>query len=347
MALQPSRQGLLILSGLLVTLVSITLFRDAQTRTARESESAFVSLVEDDSIREQSLSRVEVVLPGGEVAWNYARVEGLWRLPEFDGAFALNEEVDNLVKILLQGRARPIGSGPAEEARHGLLPGDRITLSLFQGDKRIVRLFVGALAPGGAKDERYVHKNGDDTVYLLTSNPAVFFEQGEPPALLDRHILPRALPHGMPHVITFSGSRSHQLGELTIKRLPVDPKEEERLTKDKNAKRQPTHEFIGTLVSGDTKTFDDTDGMTYVNALLNIEFDKIVGSISPVQIEYRKFDEPVIDIILTYDKDNSINLSVSGTLIEGKYPILNKATGQMFVVSSEKVDSLIPTLKAK
>jgi hypothetical protein len=341
------KHGILILCCILVALFIVTRVRDASLRSTRTTESTFVSLVDNEALDVNEVSKVEVVLPEEQIRWHYARVDGLWRMPEFAGAFALNEEVDALVKMLLQSRARPVGSRLADEARYGLLPSARLTLSLFRGEKRILKLYVGGLAPGAAKDERYVLREGDDTMYLFTSNPSVYFDEKEVPALLDRHILPRALSHGMPDRITFSGSRPHELRELVIKQLPVDPRKEEKLMKDKNAKKEPTHEFIGTLVGGSTKIFDDGDGMLYVNKVLDIEFDKIVGSISPVQVEYRKFDEPVIEISLHRNDSAVTTLSVSGSLIEGKYPILNKATGQMFIVSSEKVEGLLPTLKLK
>ena len=101
------------------------------------------------------------------------------------------------------------------------------------------------------------------------------------------------------------------------------------------------------MIEGGTQNFDDGDGSSYINALLNSEFDKIVGSLSPVQIEYRKFDDPVFEVSLNYSNEKSIVLSVSGSLIEGRYPILNRATGQMFIVSSEKVDQLIPKMKIR
>lgn len=345
MGLQPFKHGVITLSALLVCLFAITVIRDSVGKSARISESTFIPLVENESLDVKEISKVEVVLPGQDIRWHYSRVDGLWRLPEFAGVFAQNGEVDNLVTMLLRGRARPVGARLADEARFGLLPHDRLTLSLFQGEKRALKLFVGTLAPGAAKDERYVLKEGEDTIYLLNSNPSLFFDDKEPPALVDQHILPRALPHGMPSRVVFSGSRPHELRELVIKQLPVDPKKEALMEKDKTAKKEPTHEFIGSLVAGAMKRFDDGEGMSYINKVLDIEFDKIVGSISPVQIEYRKFDEPVIEIVLNYATENSITLSVSGSLIEGRYPILNKATGQMFVVSEEKVDSLVPRLK--
>ena len=347
MVLQPFKHGVLVLSLVVIGLFSISFVKDMQTRSAREADSTFVSLVENEALDVKEISKVEVVLSGGEIAWSYDRVDGLWRLPKFAGAFALNEEVDSLVKILLEGRGRPVGSRLENEAHFGLRPSSRLTVNLFQGDKRTVRLHIGALSPGAAKDERYVQREGDDTIYLFTSNPGVFFDQAEPPVLLDRHILPRALPHAMPTGITFSGSRPHQIRELAIRQLPVAPDKEEKLAKDKNAKRAPTHEFTGTMIEGGTQNFDDGDGSSYINALLNSEFDKIVGSLSPVQIEYRKFDDPVFEVSLNYSNEKSIVLSVSGSLIEGRYPILNRATGQMFIVSSEKVDQLIPKMKIR
>ena len=141
-----------------------------------------------------------------------------------------------------------------------------------------------------------------------------------------------------------------ELREVSIHALPVDRTKDllnplEDKTKDK--KKEPTHEFTGTYSSGAKKILDDSAGMSYVNKVIGLEFDKIVGSVSPVQVEYQKFDDPLVEVTFHYDNANPISLAVSSSLIEGKYPILNRASGQMFIVSSEKVDGLVPNLPVK
>jgi len=343
-------KGIYALTGIAIVLLVFSIARESTARSERARESTFLPLIQDEALEPKDISRVEVSLPDGEMRWNYKRVDGLWRLPEFAGAFAFNGEVDNLVKTLLQSRARPVGAIPEDEARYGLTPGSTLTLALYKDSTEALRLHVGALRPGAARDERYVIRDQDDVVYLLNSNPAVFFDDKEPPAMLDKHILPRALPHGMPTRISWRGSREMDLKELAIRALPVDPKKESfdpAKGKKRDEKREPTHEFTGTYLSGARKILDDSEGMQFVNKMLNLEFDKIVGSISPVQVEYRKFDDPLVEVTLHYDNADPISLAVSGSLIEAKYPILNRASGQMFVVSSEKVDGLIPAIKAK
>ena len=349
MGLRSLIRSIAVLFLVAVVLFVVSVLRDVALHSSRATESSFVSLVTNETLQPSDVTKVEVVLPEGLIRWEYKRIDGFWRLPDFAGVFALNGEVDNLIKMLLQGRARPVGEMPRDEARFGLLPNSVLTLALFQDATEILRVKVGALAPGAAKDERYVVMGNDDTIYLLNSNPAILLLEGEPPTMVDTHILPRALPHGMPTRISFSGARASDIREIVIKPLPVDPQKQRDVNPSdkKKEKKEPTHEFIGTLVSGATKMFDDSDGMTYVNKTLDIEFDKIVGSISPVQVEYRKFDEPIIEVTLHYANESTIALAVSGSLIDGKNPILNRATGQMFVISSEKVDALLPNLKAK
>lgn len=351
MGLKPFIRGIAILSVLAVTLLLITLIRDYSLSSARATESTFLPLLEKESLNAKDISTVEVMLPNSDIRWHYKRIDGLWRLPEFAGAFALNGEVDNLVNSLLQGRMRPVGWVPEDEARYGLLPQSVLTLTLFRDSKEIVKVRVGALRPGAAKDERYVLRDKDETVYLFNSNPAVFFPEAESPAMLDRHILPRAIPHGSPERLTFSGSKGSEVRELVIKELPVDPKKLEmeasrKAAKKEAEKKEPTHEFIGTMRSGATAQFDD-DTMTYVSSVADIEFDKIVGSISPVQVEYQKFDNPLFEVTIHFKDGKQVSLVVSSSLIEGKYPILNKETGQMFIIASEKVDALVPNLKPK
>jgi len=343
-------KGIYLLAVVAVVVLVFSVVTESLARSARVRESSFVALINDEKLEAKDISRVDVALPGAEIRWSYKRVDGLWRLPEFAGAFALNGDVDTMVKTLLQSRARPVGYIPEDEMRYALVPDSTLTLMLHTDSSEVLRLHIGALRPGAAKDERYVTRDKDDVVYLLNSNPAVFFDNQEPPAMLDKHILPRALPHGMPTRVSWRGSKEMELRELSIRALPVDPKKESfdpTKGKKKDEKREPTHEFTGTYVSGAKKILDDSEGMQFVNKILNLEFDKIVGSISPVQVEYRRFDEPIVELTLHYDNADPISLAVSGSLIEAKYPILNRASGQMFIVSSEKVDELLPSIKAK
>lgn len=346
-------RGIGILLVLALAVLAVSVMKDQSLRATRMTESTFVPLVAGKSLEAKDVSTVEVALPGGELRWRYQRIDGLWRLPDFANVFALHGDVENLVKMLLQGQIRPVGRIPEDRAHYRLLPQSVLTLTLLQDSRVVVQMQVGGLAPGAARDERYVLRDNDQTVYLLSSNPGVFFPEGDSPAMLDKHILPRALPHGFPQRVTFSGSRNTDIQELLIKELPVDPKKFEEVPgrgadkKEQSKKREPTHEFTGLFQAGVSKLMDDDDAMTYINRAVDIEFDKIVGSISPVQMEYRKFDVPLFEVILHYKDGSSITLAVGSDLIEGKYPILNKVTSQMFIISEEKLEKLIPRLKPK
>lgn len=353
MGLSALIRGIATLSVLAVILLVVSMVSESSLRSTRMTESTFVPLVDGKTLEPKDISKVEVSLPEGEIRWHYKRLEGLWRLPEFANVFALNGDVDNLVKMLLQGQMRPVGRLPEDRAHYGLLPQSVLTVTLFQDTDAVVRVQVGGLLPGAAKDERYVLRDNDQTIYLLSSNPSTFFSDEDPPSMLDKHVLPRALPHGFPQRISFSGSRVSDIQELLIKELPVDPKKFEDMPgrsadkKEKSKKKEPTHEFTGVSSGGALKILDDDDTTMYINRVLDIEFDKIVGSISPVQIEYRNFDAPLVEVTFHYKDESTVTLAVSGSLIEGKYPILNKATSQMFIISEEKFEMLVPKLNAK
>jgi hypothetical protein len=350
MELRPLKHGILLLSGLAALLFVVSYHTESSARGARARESTFLPLIADETIQSRDITRVDVQLPDGEPRWSYKRFDGVWRLPEFAGAFALNGEVDTLVKTLLQSRARPVGEKPRDDARFGVAPGSTLILTLYKEATQVLRLEVGALRPGVGHDERYALRGADESIYLLTSNPAVFFEDKDVPALLDKHILPRALPHGLPSRISWRGSRAVALKEISIRPLPVDSKTDavNTMTGPKgDIEKKPTHEFIATFDSGATEILDYEHAMTFMNRTLDLEFEKIVGSISPAQGEYRAFDDPIVEVTLHYDNASPTSLAVSGALVEGKYPILNRATGQMFIVSGEKVDGLVPTFFVK
>lgn len=343
--------GALAVLAIIILIMSIT--RDSAARSARITESTFVPLVGRNSLEAKDVSRVEVALPDGEMRWNYKRIEGFWRVPEFANVFAMNDEVDNLVTMLLQAQLRPIGRLPEDRAHYGLVPNSVLTLTLFQNTDALVRVQIGGLAPGAAKDERYVLRDRDQNVYMLSANPSVFFADGDQPAMLDRHILPRALPHATPERVSFSGSRVSDLRQLIIKEKPLDPNKfedsrspgQEKVAPSK--KSEPTLEFFGIAAAGTSNPLDEDEAMTYVNRALDLEFDKIVGSISPARMEYRNFDAPLIEITFHYKDGTTVALAVSGSLIEEKYPVLNRSTSQMFIISAEKLDTLVPKIRAK
>ena len=346
-------RGISALAVLAITILIVSITRDSAARSTRITESTFVPLVDRAPLEAKDVSKVEVALPDGEMRWNYKRIEGFWRVPEFANVFAMNDEVDNLVTLLLQTTLRPIGRLPEDSAHYGLLPNSVLTLTLFQNTNALVRVQIGGLAPGAAKDERYVLRDREQDVYILSANPSVFFADGAQPAMLDKHILPRALPHGTPERISFGGSRVSDLRQLIIKEKPVDPTKFEDTrspSQDKVApskKRELTHEFFGIAATGTSKLLDEDEAMTYLNRTLDLEFDKIVGSISPARLEYRNFDAPLIEVTFHYKDGTTVTLAVSGSLIEEKYPVLNKSTSQMFIISAEKLDTLVPKIRAK
>ena len=156
MGLRSLTRGIAVLSVIVVALLLTTVLRESAARSRRVTESTFVALVDNEALQPKDISKVGVSLPEGQVRWEYRRVDGLWRLPDFAGVFAENGEVDNLIKMLLQSRVRPVGMLPKDEARFGLLPNSVLTLTLYQDAKTILTVKIGALVPGAAKDERYL-----------------------------------------------------------------------------------------------------------------------------------------------------------------------------------------------
>ena len=344
--MRPFIRIILFSAAILMLLLVVSELRDRSQRATRERVSTYVPLVQREGVKIEDITGIEVAIPQSGMQLRYRRVDGLWRLPDFANAYALSADVDVIVKQLWASAGRPVAVKPTDQSQYGLAAGVAPILSLFQGASRVLRLEIGVLAPGMLKDERYIARDDDETIYLLNSNPETLLTQSEDPPMLDRHILPRSLPHGLPSKVSFSGTRAPSVKEYSIITLPRDLSREREDMDAKKKKKEPTHEFRATFPSGE-RMLEEQQGMGYTNKLIDSQFDKIVGSLSPAQLEYRNFDTPLLEITMHYDATSSTALAVSSSLIEGKYPILNRTTGQVFIISSEKVDQLIPNFEAK
>lgn len=331
-----------------LALAAVTSVRSSAARRARVDTSTFVPLVSGPQVEVGDIAQLQVEIPKNGIRWTYERRDGAWRMPDLLGAFALNDEVESVVRTVINSRMRPVGDLEGSRERFGLSQQSIVTLSLARAvGERVLRVNIGALAPGALKDEVYVVRDGDDTAYLLNSNPISFLMGAKPPPLLDRHVLPRALPHGIPLRISYGGSRATELQELKIKALPQDSQMLDPRFEKTPEQKKPTHEFMGKTPQGETRAFDGNVGMRYVNTLLNLEFDKIVGSIAPSQLSDPRFNNPLFELTMHYEDGKETTLVVTDTLIEGKYPILNKATGQVFIIAPEKLDQLSPQITPK
>ena len=346
MNLRPFIRIIILSAAILMLLLIVSELRDRSQRATRERVSTYVPLVQREGVKIEDINGIEVTIPLSGMQLRYRRVDGLWRLPDFANAYALSADVDVIVKQLLASAGRPVAVKSKDQSQYGLAPSVAPVLSLFQGTSRVLRLEIGVLAPGRLKDERYIARDDDETIYLLNSNPETLLTQSEDPPMLDRHILPRSLPHGIPSKVSFSGTRASSVKEYSIVTRPIDPSLEREDIGAMKKKKEPTHEFRAAFPSGE-KLLDEQEGMNYTRKMLDVEFDKIVGGISPAQREYRNFDTPLLEITMLYDTNSSSSLAVSSSLIEGKYPILNRNTGQLFIISSEKFEQLIPNFEVK
>jgi len=334
-----------ILLVVALALAAVTGVRSSVAGRERVHTSTFVPLVEGPQLEVGDIGQLKVEIPKNGIRWTYERRDGAWRMPDVLGAFALSDEVEGVIKTVINSRMRPVGDLEEGQERFGLSKDSIVILSLSRtGGEGLLQVNIGALSPGALKDEVYVERKGDNASYLLNSNPISFLMGGKPPPMLDRHVLPRAIPHGVPVRISFSGSRPSEVRELSIKELPRETEMLDPRSEKASEKKKPTHEFSGKTAQGDTKAFDGNDGMAYVNKLLNLEFDKIVGSVTPAQLSDPRLRSPLFELTMHYEDGKETTLTVTDNLIEGKYPIVNQATGQVFIIAPEKLDQLSPHL---
>jgi len=155
-------------------------------------------------------------------AWVYEWDGRAWRLPDLHGAYAAPENVDFLLRGLLQSLGTVVATDPGVVARYGLQT-DRAPRVVLEGGSGQVLLDVllGRAAPDQRGAEAYVRRAGSDTVLHLHANPARALA-GNPP-LLDTRVLPRALARRALVEVTFRGPAAGDLVRLRRVDVPADP----------------------------------------------------------------------------------------------------------------------------
>jgi hypothetical protein len=338
--LKPLFKLIALLIVLSIILMWVTLVKERAAHEKRTLDSTFVALLENKQIELADIQQVGVSLPGDAGQWHYVRGQYGWRIPEFRNAYALSGAIEGLIKALLNSRARYAASMPADATRYGLVAGQTLTLILTGQNGTLMQVQLGRVIPG-SHDECYTTRPNDPYIYLLNINPHAFFPAGESPPLLDRRVMPQAVPQGSPSRITFAGSQLMDLRAIEVVVIPIDPE-----VRSREREHKPTRQFYGFYHDGREALLDDKEASPYLNNLLNMSFDDIIGDTTPALNEYHRFSQPALEITLYSGDISGTTLLLSSVEQDNMRGLLNKATGQMFLINVEKAGSLFPRIKA-
>ena len=127
-----------------------------------------------------------------------------------------------MVKSLCEVPATFVSAELGDLPRYGLGPGSLRIGLVDEAGRPLLEVLQGRGAPGPRAAESYVKRVGADTVFHLHAHPLHALDNNDPP-LLDRRVLPRALPRQAVQKITFAGDAGYPLQSLHRVMWAFDP----------------------------------------------------------------------------------------------------------------------------
>jgi hypothetical protein len=317
---------LIALGTILALLVlSETALRQSQ-RQAREEASA-LRLLGPLPIAEVS----QIEIGAGTRTWRYVLRDSTWRYPAYHQAFVLDQRIDHILKSLLQTPTTFVSAEPGDLPHYGLGPGSP-RLILFDAQSRpLLSVIQGRGAPGPRAGESYVKRVGADTIFHLHAHPIHALDARDPP-MLDRRVLPKALPRKALQQITFAGDSDYPL--LSLRRQF----EEIALPTSGMPPLGPTYEWIGVFTDGE-KTCVAPSVYAYTDYLKRLTWTALhdpaqTDAFASPRLLYLEYEDGIIDTLALGDANQN-----------GHYLRLH-TTNHTLTITPEKADLLFPITSA-
>ncbi|MBI4603017.1 MAG: hypothetical protein HY721_13750 [Planctomycetes bacterium] len=305
----------------------------------RRADSTFHSLADEATPAAAAVERIELKLPGSDATWVYLKRADGWHLPDHRDAFATGQEIDGLLKALLESRGTVVGRRPQDAAHFGFVPGRTVEASLQDGSGRLlVKALAGMVAPGQRSGECFLAAEGREPILHANANPRPYVAWtpgSRSPPLLDPKVIPSALSRGLAAKVVFGGEAAPAIRELIRREIPL---EQRRALGD----RGPRFEWFGTAADGE-KRLNDNVAFGYLHGLTRLTFEEILGAL---QGSEALFAQPSLTITLEQDGGAKDTLTLGASDASGRRHILNSATGQVFTITEENARGLTPDVKA-
>ena len=309
--------------------------RDAR----RATDSAFHAIDDAATPAVSAIARIELLLPGSTTRWSLEKKSEGWRLPQYRDAFALGQEIDGLLKAILESRGTIVGRLPQDAMHFGFVPGKVIEAGLYGSSSMpLLKATAGAVAPGQRSGECFLAAEGLDQILHANANPWPYVQWDSTsrfPPLTDPKVMPTALGRGYAAKITFGGEAAPPVRELIRREIP---KERLNPMMDKG----PRYEWFGTFADGEKRVNDNVAG-SYLGGLTGLLFDDLLGDLKGREGVFAK---PVLTITLENDGGTKDTLTLGLRDPNGLSHFLNGSSGQVFLISAAKVASLTPDTKA-
>ena len=282
--------------------------------------------------------RLLAPVPAGDVAqidiragrrqWRYVREDSTWRFPAYHHAFALDRRIEQLLKSLSEVPATFVSAELGDLPRYGLEPGS-LRFGLFDAAGRpLLEVLQGRGAPGPRAGESYVQRVGADTVFHLHAHPLHALDNNDPP-LLDRRVLPRALPRQAVQKITFAGDATYPLQSLHRVLRELDP--------SAGLPQGPSYDWIASYPAGEEVCLAQS-AYAYVDFLQRLTWSALHPADAKAFATARS--------VYIEDEDGRIDtLEVGAADPQGQYLRL-RTTGHVATIAPAKAALLFPTTAA-
>ena len=312
---------------------------ESRREAQRLFDSAFHAIHDAATPPVASVTRLELLLPGSAKRWTLEKRPEGWRLPDYREAFALGQEVDGLLKALLESRGTIVGNFSGDAAHFGFVPGRILEAWLYGASSSLLlKGMAGSVAPGQRSGECFLAAEGFDRILLSNANPWPHVQWDATshfPPLTDLKVMPSALRRGYASRVVFGGEAAPQVRDLIRREVPTD-----RL--NPLADRGPRFEWFGTFVEGE-KRINDNVASGYLGAVTGLLFDDLLGDFKGREALFAK---PVLTITLENDGGSKDTLTIGTRDPNGFNYLLNGSSGQVFLISTSRLSSLTPDVRA-
>ena len=317
-----------LLVALATVLALLVLGEGALRQSQREARETAGRLRLLTPVPAAQIAQIEVRAAGRH--WRYVLRDSTWRFPAYHNAFALDRRIDHLLKSLTQTPATFVSAEPGDLTRYGLGPGSIRLVLLDASGRPLLDVLQGRGTPGPRAGESYVQRTDVDTIFHLHAHPLHALDANDPP-MLDRRVLPQALPRKTLQRITFTGDPSYPLQSLHRQLRAI------KAPTPGMPPQGPIYDWIATYVEGE-KTALAPSVYAYLDYLKRLTWTALhhsdIDAFTATRTLLLEDEDGIIDTLTVGDADQ-----------QGRYLRLH-TTGHVFTIAPEKTRLLFPDTSA-
>ncbi len=314
------KRHLIILAAVLGLLLVVDFALDRSAASRRNLAGSVRPVVRIDPQRAQTLR----IAQSGQ-RWAYVLRDSVWRYPAYFDAYAQRRRVDQLLKSVMTSSGSIVADDGQTAQGFGFGAQNAIEVTVLDGRGRtIVAAEVGRGIPGALGSESYLRRAGEDTVFHLHANPKLALDEAAVP-MIDRHLLPQALPRSSIVRIAFPGRA--EMESLWREEVPSDPA-------DNRPFRGPSYRWRMRSAGRDT-TCVDNNVYAYLSYLSRVRYGRLMASgalnegFDGARMVLLEHDKGVIDTLEVVDGGNVVIVS-------------HRLAGQVSTLTVEQAELMFP-----